>query len=367
LNVDTKHRKWVLIAIILISVLSISALHYATPKTLYMWHAIFQHLYILPIIFAAFHFGWRGGLGTAAFAGMSYIPRLFVVFDTQPFQGYAVSRIVELSGFALAALVIGLLTAQERKQKHRLQQTTERLSVLYRELQDNFERMKQSERLSSIGMLSAGLAHELRNPLASIEGATAIVGGKTCTEEQRREFLEIIQKECRRLNSLLTHFLEFARPRTPQYQTVDLDQLLESTIGMAAHAIRARAIKIRKDLLSDMPALECDPEQLKQVILNLMINAIQAMPNGGEIVVAVRPQHRQILIEVRDQGCGIRPEHLKLIFDPFFTTKENGTGLGLSVAYQIVVQHGGVLTAENNKTKGATFSLLLPLKHGSVL
>ena len=110
-----------------------------------------------------------------------------------------------------------------------------------------------------------------------------------------------------------------------------------------------------------------DPEQIKQVLLNLTINSIQAMPEGGEIVLSTRVDDSRVVMEVKDQGPGISPEHLDKIFDPFFTTKDTGTGLGLSVAHQILTQHGGILHVTNNAGRGATFSLILPIQHGRVL
>ena len=278
--------------------------------------------------------------------------------------GHPISDLALVMNFLFAGIVAGILADRERRQKQVLQQTTQQLSAVYREFQDNFEGMKRAERLYALGQLSAGLAHEVRNPLASIEGAAAILQKEPGTEERRHEFLEIIQKECRRLNRLLTNFLDFAKPRLPQYQAVEVGQVLDSVISLAAHAIGRKAIRLRKDLPPNPPILECDPEQLKQVLLNLTINAIQAMPDGGEIVLAAQQQGEKILIQVRDQGSGISPANLDKTFDPFFTTKENGTGLGLPVAHQIVSQHGGVLSVENNVDKGTTFSVLLPLQHG---
>jgi signal transduction histidine kinase len=117
----------------------------------------------------------------------------------------------------------------------------------------------------------------------------------------------------------------------------------------------------------DVPAITCDPEQIKQVLLNLTINSVQAMPDGGEIVLSTRVDGGRVVIDVKDQGPGIGAEHLDRIFDPFFTTKDTGTGLGLSVAHQIASQHGGILNVTNNSERGTTFSLSLPVQHGRVL
>jgi signal transduction histidine kinase len=224
--------------------------------------------------------------------------------------------------------------------------------------------MKRAERLFALGQLSAGLAHEVRNPLASIAGAAGILQRRLRPEEKDRECVDIIAKECRRLDSLLSHFLDFARPRAPKYQAIDSASLFDSVIQLAEHAAGGQQpIAFRKELEATLPPFEGDPELLTQVLLNLVINAIQAMPEGGDVFLSARSRNGRVLIQVRDEGCGIVPADRDRIFDPFFTTKETGTGLGLSVAHQIVEQHGGILSAEANLEKGTTFSVLLPAHH----
>src|SRR5439155_19430721 len=169
-----------------------------------------------------------------------------------------------------------VLGERERMQRLELERTTARLAEVYRQLQDNFERMKRAERLFAVGQLSAGLAHEIRNPLASIAGAVGLLERNNASELERSECLEIIKKENQRLNRLLASFLDFARPRAPKYHTVDFSTVLDSVTDLATHAVGAKPIVIRKEAEVKLPPLECDPEQLKQVILNLLINAIQA-------------------------------------------------------------------------------------------
>jgi signal transduction histidine kinase len=242
-----------------------------------------------------------------------------------------------------------------------LERTTNRLTEVYQKLQDNFESMKRAERLFALGQLSAGLAHEVRNPLASIAGAAGILRRNIRIEKQDGECLDIIAKECRRLNDLLTHFLDFARPRAPKYQAIDAASLFDSVIELAAHAARPQPITLCKEVDAALTPFEGDPELLTQVLLNLLINAIQAMPEGGAVLLSGRPRNGRVLIQVRDEGCGIGVADRDRIFDPFFTTKQTGTGLGLSVAHQIVERHGGILSAEANPDQGTTFSVLLPV------
>lgn len=350
------------------AIVLISVMYYATHHQLVWMHNILQHLYFAPIAAAAIYFGWKGGIGAAILAALFYAPHVLMGLTdgTEPFRS-AGGEVTEILDFFLVGLIAGILADREHKQKESLQRTTTQLNSVYQELQQNFERMKRSERLYAIGQLSAGLAHEVRNPLASIGGAAAILRKKPASEERREEFLEIIEKECLRLNRLLTNFLEFARPRPPQYQLAEVGPILESVVGLAAHAVGHQAIRLRIDPALIVPAIACDPEQIKQVLLNLTINSIQAMPEGGEIVLSTRIDGARVVLEVRDQGPGISAENLDKIFDPFFTTKDTGTGLGLSVAHQIVSQHGGILSAANNSDRGTTFSLSLPIQHGRVL
>jgi signal transduction histidine kinase len=216
--------------------------------------------------------------------------------------------------------------------------------------------------LSAIGELSASLAHEIRNPLGSIEGAAQILEQPQTTEEMRREFLGVIRKECRRLSRLLSNLLDFARPRQPEFQPVDVCPVVDSVVALLAHTAQQSGIQLRKHLPPSLPDVESDSEQLKQVILNLTINAIQAMPDGGEIAISAAEKNAGIVIAVVDQGVGIPAEKVEKVFDPFFTTKDSGTGLGLSVAHQIVTQHGGVITAERNPGRGMTFSVTIPIR-----
>lgn len=345
------------------AVVSISLLHHIVPPSSIHWHNIFQYLYFLPIAWAALSFGWRAGLAAALLAGVSHLPDTIAYWKALPDS--AIDQATDIPLFCLAGVFTGLMAERERRQRLDLERTTQRLSEVYQELQRNFEQMKRAERLYAAGQISAGLAHEIRNPLASIAGAAGILQRSAPAGPRQAECLEIITIECQRLNQLLTNFLDFARPRPPQYRTVAIAGFLDSVIALALHAIGDRPITLHKDVQAGLAPVECDPELMKQVLLNLLINAFQAMPEGGNVWIAARPQEGRVMVRVKDEGCGIRVEDRDKIFDPFFTTKDNGTGLGLPVAHQIVEQHGGILTAEANAGKGMTFSVVLPLGQGS--
>jgi two-component system, NtrC family, sensor histidine kinase HydH len=347
---------------ILTGILFCGGLHAALPLSWPHWHNILQHLYYLPIVFAGMYFGWRGGLFASLLAGVSSLPYSLHLLSVA--RSYGSDQLLDILVFCAAGVFTGFLAERERAHRVLVEQATERLREMHRELQESFEQVKRAERLSAVGQLAAGLAHEIRNPLASLAGAAGLLQRPQTSEQRRGECAAIILKECDRLNRLLSQFLDFARPRAPRYQMVDLRGELEAVVELAAHAIGSKAVRIRLDLPSQAPEMECDPEQIRQAVLNLLLNAIHASPNGGEVVVAVQLEGGRLSLEVRDEGPGVDPAVMDRIFDPFFTTKEDGTGLGLSMVHQIVQQHGGVVTAKTVAAQGTRFQMLLPRKQG---
>lgn len=326
-----------------------------------VWVGGLAHLYCFPIVYAGLEGGWRGSLVAAALAGAACLPHALA---TGTPNAFLVSQYLELGIFCAAGMLAGTWALRERERRRVSEETARRLSSVNVELQENFARMNRAERLYALGQLSAGLAHEIRNPLASIAGAAGVLHRGRSSESGRAECLEIIQKECQRLNRLLTSFLDFARPRAVNFETVRMELVFDSVLGLAEHAVDSAPITLKRSVEPDL-ALVSDPEQLKQVLLNLVINAIQAMPNGGAVIMSAAAEAENAIIQVRDQGCGVSENEMKHLYDPFFTTKETGTGLGLPVAHQIVAQLGGSLTARNNPEGGMTFSVQLPLCPGA--
>ena len=330
------------------------------PTSFFWWHALFQHLYSLPIVYAGISFGWRGGLLAAIVSCASYAPHIFMTWGDSPVSS---SQFSELLVFLLVGIGSGIFSDRERKREELLRQTAEELERANRELQESFEQLRQADRLSAIGKLSASLAHEIRNPLASIEGATKILQKSSISEEMRDEFSGIIQKECQRLNRLLTNLLAFGRPALPNYRDVNIDTVVDSVLSLAGPEAIKNGITLTKNVSPDLPQLVCDPEQMTQVLLNLTLNAIQSMPHGGKIVFDVGKVGESIALQVKDEGVGIEVQDLERIFDPFFTTRDEGTGLGLSIAHHIVAQHGGTIMVGRNPDKGVTFTITLPVSH----
>jgi two-component system sensor histidine kinase PilS (NtrC family) len=223
------------------------------------------------------------------------------------------------------------------------------------------ERLDRSERLADLGRLAAGLAHELRNPLASMMGSVELLRSTSQADDERR-LLDIVQREGSRLANLVTEFLAFARPVPPRREPVDLAALAAETLDAFAHDPAAAAVALERDL-QPAPA-RADPVQVRQVLWNLLANAAQAFAPGsagGRVRVACRAlPGGGAELSVADDGPGIEPEDLRRLFTPFFTTKPSGTGLGLATIARIVDAHGGAVAAESEPGRGARFTVRLP-------
>lgn len=349
-------RDWIWRGVIVAAVLGTGILQLVTPFEFTYWHDLLPRLYYLPIIAAALQYGFRGGLATALLAAAAFTPYIVLSnrWDRHLYES------VEIASFIAVATLTGVLTDRERRQKAELHESSQKLASVYAKLQTNFEGMKRAERLSAIGQLSAGLAHEIRNPLASIAGAASILQRTGPSDSRYERCLTIITYECERLNRLLTNFLNFAGPRSPVFQRVNIHRTIDNVMNLADHAMERSNIAVRKHMSPNPLNLDCDPEQLEQVLLNLVINALQASPPGSDVVVSAEEIDNKVAIRVMDHGSGVQPEHIDRLFDPFFTTKETGTGLGLPVAHQIVGQMGGELIATSNPDGGMTFAVILP-------
>ncbi len=361
LTADGPVRNWKAFGFVAIGIALTSAGHYLTPADLRLWHSLFQRLYYLPVVYAGIAFGSVGGLVAGLIAAFLYVPHILTTWSHH--HEYAIEQYADIFMFLAVGIVTGVLSDRERSRRAELHVAAQQLKKVNMELQNTFEQVKRADRLSAIGQMAAGLAHEIRNPLASIDGAAEVLEPGGEPEDVRRETLAIIRKECARLFRLLTNLLDFARPREPERRAVNVPHVLDSVIELVRHS-GGKRITLRRDAPDDLPKLLCDQEHLAQVILNLTINAVQAMPEGGEVRLKARPATGGVLIQVQDEGTGIPKDHLDKVFDPFFTTKDEGTGLGLSVVHQIVTQHGGSVTVEPNADKGMTFFVFFPNDDG---
>ena len=220
--------------------------------------------------------------------------------------------------------------------------------------------MRRSERLAALGQLSAGLAHEIRNPLGTIKASAEMLNRSLSAEnEVAREVAGFINSEVDRTNSLVTRFLQFARPLQVRLEKADLALALDRAVAMAER--EAGGVAIYKNYDPSIPPFPFDAELMERVFYNLALNAAQATPAGGAITVKTRAADAVAEVAVIDRGTGIQPHQLESIFNPFFTTKPAGVGLGLAIVARIVEEHGGKITVESEPGKGSVFHVFLPM------
>jgi two-component system sensor histidine kinase HydH len=228
------------------------------------------------------------------------------------------------------------------------------------------EVFRNTERLISLGELSARVAHEIRNPLTGVRTTVQFVASKLRAGDSRRDDLQDVLKELDRIEQIITDLLLFARPQAARPVATDLREVVEKVLDNLDRRLEEARIEVQRDLDEDLPEVLVDPDMAQQVILNLAINAVQAMPEGGTLRVSAglrRTRYKKAYIDVvvADTGPGIPEDVKEKIFDPFFTTRSMGTGLGLSISLQIARDHGGNLTVRNVAQGGAAFKLSLPV------
>lgn len=228
------------------------------------------------------------------------------------------------------------------------------------------EQALRSERLAAMGEVAAELAHEIRNPLGSIELFASLLS-RDLTEESNRKLAENIVVGVKSLNAVVSNMLNFTRSIEVHPELLDISELVRETFTFLGQVLAAQGIELKLDLKEDLPNVEADAELIKQVLLNLTQNAVNSMEKGGSLTVSTAgsdddQEEEAIVLRVSDTGCGIEADLLPRIFDPFFSTMKGGTGLGLSVASQIVDRHGGIISAESKLGKGTTMTFTLPLQ-----
>jgi signal transduction histidine kinase len=227
--------------------------------------------------------------------------------------------------------------------------------------------MSRAEHFATLGELATGLAHEIRNPLAGIAGVIEIVGRDLPASSPAKAVVKDVREEIAQINRILTDLLGTARPRASEMRASDLNTTAEHAVMLARQQVLSKPIKIEFTSSADLLEVDHDSDQMHQVLLNLLLNSVQAIEGSGLVRVAVFAQDSDgggddAVITVSDTGRGIPAEHLQNIFRPFFTTKGNGTGLGLSLARRIVEEHHGRIEVASSSGKGTTFSVMLPLR-----
>jgi signal transduction histidine kinase len=368
------HSFWVLSAraflYLWLPVLAISAAHFATPPSYDWLHDVFRRLYYIPIIVGAFLFGLRGALVTSLVATVLYLPHAF--WMTGPHAHHhgmihadptgTANKVLELLLYNVVALVTGLLVEREQRARRDVEQKMVEMQAIEQQL-------IRAGRLQSLGELTAGLAHEIKNPLASLKTAAAIIADEIAETSPRRKMVGILQKEIDRLAALLERFLSFARPGNLTLANVNLAHAVDQAAALVRPQATVRQVVLQVDAQIPEIVILGDPDKLTQILLNVFLNAVQFTKEGGHVDVRCErrllPHGRFAVVIVRDQGPGIRDVDRERVFDPFFSTRENGTGLGLSIASRLIDEHRGYIEVSSSPGEGAEFLLFFPLSTAS--
>lgn len=253
-------------------------------------------------------------------------------------------------------------TADLRRSEAEVRQERDRVKESMQRLVEMQEKLVRSERFAAIGEAAAYLSHEIKNPLMLMGGFASQVEKSLPEDDPKRQKLKIIQEETRRLEVILAEVRDFTRPARPQKALQNINSVIEDTLALIENKMMDQGIQYEKSLDDRLPAVLFDPQQIKQVLINLVKNAVEAMPEGGKLVVSSWREGGQVKVSVLDSGIGMSPEVVKKIFDPFFTTKKKGTGLGLAVSRKIMEDHGGEIFVQSEKGKGTGVTVTLPIK-----
>ncbi len=350
---------WKAILIILL-VSGITALHFLTGTEHMNLHQIYQRSYYIPIVLASFWFEVLGGLVTAV--GLSSVYLIHIIRDWGHYPDYSFQQYAEIAMYIAVAVLAGSLSRAQRKARQRLEAASAELSAAYQKLNETFDQLRHSDRLASLGQLAAVIAHEIRNPLGSIQGAVEILGEGLPASDPKSEFAQIARKEVTALERLTSEILQFSKPAPPKQLPIDPQEIVEAACRLCADQARRLQVELN---VEPAPATRIlvDPEQIKQVLLNILINAIQVQPSGGKVEIRVSHDSSDVVISVQDFGPGITAENLDRIFEPFFTTKREGTGLGLAISYQLISHNGGRIFAESLPGQGACFRISFPMSN----
>ena len=235
------------------------------------------------------------------------------------------------------------------------------LRAYVRRVEDSQQALLRAEKMAAAGRLTASIAHEVNNPLQSVQNCLHLAGREDLPAEKRREYFNLARNELERLMKTMQRMLDFYRPGSAKVEQVDILELLQHVISLTSQQLGQRHIEVQTDLPESLPAIYAVSSQIQQIFFNLILNALDAMPGGGNLEIRARERNRGVEITFQDSGPGIPEEKRNNIFEPFFSTKEGGTGLGLTVSYNIVTAHGGILDLVNGNKPGACFRLFLPM------
>lgn len=324
-------------------------------------------LVIYPLVaLHAFYYGFYRGLALSTIVSLVYLIALYNQWGLLQWTDliFRIAVIFLIAGF------LGFIAEKERRDRDELVKTQLKLGLLqddlekaYKHLRDVKNQVEQSEKLASIGRLSAELAHEINNPLDGIKNCLSVIKRDSEDPQLKKKYLELIDEALCDIENAVRDLLDYAKRHEPKLERVDVTSILQRTITMAEYKLQKTGIEVETEFEDGLPHIFGDPHQLQEVFFNIILNAIDAMPKGGRLTIEARGLGNFVDIKIMDTGIGIPQEDLGNIFQPFHTTKPlgEGTGLGLPVSLEIVKKHSGAINVYSEVGIGTVFSITLPI------
>jgi len=368
-NQDNTYKVLIITLIVVISVL-----HFNTEIEKWQYHLVYMQAYFIPIILGAFVFGKWGGLGTALIVSIVYLPH--IMFQHGGLIEHNLLRYLQIILFNTVGYLTGLKSQGERNEKEKYQKTAAELENSLKQLKKQSEQISEmeeqvraSDRLAIVGELTASLAHEVRNPLGSIRGAVEIIRGAVPEDVKKMDFFDILIQDTERLNQVVETYLGFSKKQSQQFSTYNLNETITNIAMMIGPQARKSKIRLVSNLPEKSITLKGDPNHIWQILMNILLNSIQAMPNGGEINMLLsfeNSNENNIYLTIKDQGKGIPQKEISKIFNAFYTTKSKGTGLGLAIVKRITDENNWEISVKSKEGVGTVFALVIPLNNNDL-
>lgn len=359
-------RRHGLLLAVLGGILLLTGLHYtaghdhgASP------HHLYRRLYYFPILGAAWGWGMRGGLASAVAVIAVYVPHAFGLLGFHADPASTIDKVAEILLYAAIGTFVGAVMDRERKDKVALTRSIDERDTALAELREAQDVLVQAEHQAAMGFLTAGLAHEIRNPLGSIRGAAELLASRQQGETEER-VAGVLVRETERLDDVLTRFLKFAGSEPSGRIPTSVSSLAEEVIELVSSEASQRGITVSHLRCTETPTVLLDAVSLRQALLNLVLNAMQVQEPGGVVRVVSGFEDgggpRPLFLRVEDAGPGVPDEQRGAVFHPYFSTRPGGTGVGLAVSRRVVTEQGGTIEVGDSALGGARFELRLPLK-----
>lgn len=336
-GVVEKPKKRLKIAIIVAVAGGILCLHYISEPQLHYQHAVYRMLFYIPLVLASFWFGFRGALSAAGLVSLFYLPFLIHYWNRFSFQDF--SRLLEGILFVSIAFLLGYLVEKDRKRQQALLRT---------------------KSLAAVGKAVSEIAHDMKTPLVAIGGFARNLAKKHEKGQANRKKLDIMIRETTRLEAMVREMLDFGKELEIHSAPTSLNAIVEEAVEVAKPMALESGVELCVEPNGNVVELPLDTSRIKQVLLNLIANSVQACTHGNKVTVKTECSGGYVLLKVSDQGCGISPEDRDKIFDPFFSKKKDGTGLGLAIVKKIVEAHGATISVHSNNPRGTTITIAFP-------